>query len=73
MNKKQRNRKDVQQNMRNRLINKRYTTTIKTLSKLFNLKINNLKSVTENTKNSRAPRHKDLDILESAARCRANL
>ena len=44
MNKKQRNRKDVQQNMRNRLINKRYTTTIKTLSKLFNLKINNLKN-----------------------------
>ncbi len=44
MNKKQRNRKDVQQNMRNRLINKRYTTTIKTLSKLFNLKISNLKN-----------------------------
>ena len=44
MNKKQRNRKEVQQNMRNRLINKRYTTTIKTLSKLFNLKISNLKN-----------------------------
>ena len=43
MNKKQRNRKDVQQNMRNRLINKRYTTTIKTLSKLFDLKITSLK------------------------------
>lgn len=44
MNKKQRNRKDVQQNMRNRLINKRYTTTIKTLSKLFDLKITSLKN-----------------------------
>ena len=44
MNKKQRNRKDVQQNLRNRLINKRYTTTIKTLSKLFDLKISNLKN-----------------------------
>ena len=30
--------------MRNRLINKRYTTTIKTLSKLFNLKITRLKN-----------------------------
>ena len=44
MNNKQRNRKDVQQNMRNRLINKRYTTTIKTLSKLFDLKITSLKN-----------------------------
>ena len=43
MNKKQRNRKDVQQNMRNRLVNKRYKTTIKTLSKLLDLKIKNLK------------------------------
>ena len=42
MNKKQRNRKDVQQNMRNRLVNKRYKTTIKTLSKLLDLKIKNL-------------------------------
>ena len=42
MNKKQRNRKDVQQNMRNRLVNKRYKSTIKTLSKLLDLKIKNL-------------------------------
>ena len=35
MNKKQRNRKLVTQNKRNRMINRRYTSTIKTLSKLF--------------------------------------
>jgi ribosomal protein S20 len=35
MNKKQRNRKIVTQNNRNRIINRRYSTTIKTLSKLF--------------------------------------
>jgi small subunit ribosomal protein S20 len=35
MNKKQRNRKLVTQNKRNRIINRRYTSTIKTLSKLF--------------------------------------
>ena len=44
MNKKQRNRKDVQQNTRNRLVNKRYDTTIKTLSKLFNTIITSLKT-----------------------------
>lgn len=35
MNKKQRNRKIVTQNKRNRMINRRYSSTIKTLSKLF--------------------------------------
>jgi small subunit ribosomal protein S20 len=35
MNKKQKNRKQVTQNKRNRIINKRYTSTIKTLVKLF--------------------------------------
>jgi small subunit ribosomal protein S20 len=39
MNKKQRNRKIVTQNNRNRLINRRYTSTIKTLSKIFWKKI----------------------------------
>ena len=47
MNKKQRNRKVVTQNKRNRLINRRYTSTIKTLSKLFTSKIKSL--VTSNT------------------------
>ena len=39
MNKKQRNRKLVLQNKRNRMINRRYTSTIKTLSKLFLSKV----------------------------------
>jgi len=46
MNKKQRNRKIVTQNNRNRLINRRYTSTIKTLSKLFIIKIKSLNSST---------------------------
>lgn len=41
MNKKQRNRKLVTQNKRNRMINRRYSSTIKTLSKLFMAKIKN--------------------------------
>jgi small subunit ribosomal protein S20 len=44
MNKKEANRKIVTQNRRNRIINKRYTSTIKTLTKLFNLKIKNIDS-----------------------------
>lgn len=39
MNKKQKNRKLVTQNKRNRMINRRYTSTIKTLSKLLTKKI----------------------------------
>jgi len=35
MNKKQKNRKIVSQNIRNRMVNRRYSSTIKTLSKLF--------------------------------------
>jgi small subunit ribosomal protein S20 len=39
MNKKQKNRKLVKQNKRNRMINRRYSSTIKSLSKLFMSKI----------------------------------
>ena len=39
MNKEQRNKKDVKQNTRNRLINKRYTSTIKSLNRSFISKI----------------------------------
>jgi small subunit ribosomal protein S20 len=39
MSKKQENRKLILQNNRNRIINKRYISTIKTLSKLFQLKM----------------------------------
>ena len=42
MNKKQRNRKIVTQNKRNRMINRRYSSTIKTLFKLFSFKIKSL-------------------------------
>ena len=50
MNKKQKNRKLVTQNKRNRIINRRYTSTIKTLSKLFIKKINILKIEKDLTK-----------------------
>ena len=46
MSKKQENRKLIAQNKRNRIINKRYTSTIKTLSKLFNLKIKSVSTET---------------------------
>jgi small subunit ribosomal protein S20 len=45
MNKKQKNRKLIAQNKRNRMVNRRYTSTIKTLSKLFKLKIKESKGV----------------------------
>ena len=41
MNKKQRNRKLVLQNKRNRIINRRYTSTIKNLIKVFKTKTKN--------------------------------
>jgi small subunit ribosomal protein S20 len=44
MTKKQENKKQIKQNKRNKIINKRYTSTIKTLTKLFNLKLNILNS-----------------------------
>jgi small subunit ribosomal protein S20 len=50
MNKKQRNRKQVAQNQRNRIINRRYSSTIKTLVKIFFLKIKSLKEETDSTK-----------------------
>ena len=47
MNKKQKNRKLVKQNKRNRIINRRYSSTIKSLSKLFVSKIKNSLTVLE--------------------------
>jgi len=44
MNKKQKNRKIVAQNKRNKMINRRYTSTIKTLLKLFRLKVKEISS-----------------------------
>ena len=48
MNKKQRNRKTVQQNIRNRIINKRYSTSTKSLTKLFLNKIKSISNVENN-------------------------
>jgi small subunit ribosomal protein S20 len=45
--KKQRNRKLVKQNRRNRIVNKRYISTIKTLSKLFTHKISDFSTATD--------------------------
>lgn len=51
MNKKQRNRKLISQNKRNKMINRRYSSTIKTLFKLFLVKTKNFEK-TENTEKS---------------------
>ena len=48
MNKKQRNRKLVKQNKRNRIKNRRYSSTIKNLSKLFKTKIKTYSTINEN-------------------------
>lgn len=50
MNKKQRNRKLITQNKRNRMINRRYTSTIKTLSKFLNNKIKTIQLITTEEK-----------------------
>jgi small subunit ribosomal protein S20 len=42
MNKKQKNRKLILQNKRNKMINRRYTSSIRTISKLFLLTIKKL-------------------------------
>ena len=60
MNKKQRNRKTVQQNRRNRIINKRYSTSTKSLTKLF---LNKIKSIT-NVENSNYTSEIKLQVKE---------
>lgn len=52
MNKKQRNRKIVAQNKRNRIINRKYSSTIKTFFKLFFIQFKeaNLEIFNENKK-----------------------
>jgi small subunit ribosomal protein S20 len=47
MNKKQKNRKIVNQNKRNRIINRRYTSTIKSLSKLLKIKLKKYNETTD--------------------------
>jgi ribosomal protein S20 len=48
MNKKQKNRKQVKQNNRNRIKNRRSVSIIKTLSKLLKNKIKSKKSIDQN-------------------------
>lgn len=64
MNKKQRNRKTVAQNKRNRVINRRYVSTIKTLSKIFLLKMANLNK-TENAEVQTPLRTEAQNLLNS--------
>ena len=65
MNKKQRNRKLVTQNKRNRLINRRYTSTIKTLSKLFTTKLKNLKTNSTNSSESSSLKVETLNVVKN--------
>jgi small subunit ribosomal protein S20 len=53
MSKKQENKKLIKQNRRNKIINKRYTSTIKTLGKLFFLKIKTLEVETIETEKNK--------------------
>jgi small subunit ribosomal protein S20 len=53
MNKKQKNRKLVKQNKRNRMINRRYSSTIKSLSKLFLSKVKTSSSNLEEEEKSK--------------------
>ena len=53
MNKKQKNRKLVKQNKRNRMINRRYSSTIKSLSKLFISKVKGSSNAVEEEEKSK--------------------
>jgi small subunit ribosomal protein S20 len=53
MNKKQKNRKLVKQNKRNRMINRRYSSTIKSLSKLFISKVKGSNNTVEEEEKSK--------------------
>ena len=67
MNKKQKNRKIICQNKRNKLINKRYTSTIKTLSKLFALKVKEIElaKVSQNSDNQSIKKPETFSILKN--------
>jgi len=61
MNKKQKNRKDVAQNKRNRMVNRRYSSTIKSLTKLFKSKIKN--SINDLTEENKLNLQKDTSLI----------
>ena len=56
MNKKQRNRKTVTQNNRNRIINRRYRSTMKSLSKLFLAKVQQVRASENGTRSGQFER-----------------
>lgn len=51
MNKKQRNKKEINQNKRNRTVNRRYLSTIKTIWKLFLLQLKKKQEIEINDQN----------------------
>ena len=51
MNKKERNRKTVTQNRRNRILNKRYSSTVRGLAKLYVAKFENFKYISKRAEN----------------------
>jgi small subunit ribosomal protein S20 len=61
MNKKEKNRKSVLQNRRNRMINRRYSSTVKTLTKLFFNKLQKYSEKVEKDENSL--REKEIQII----------
>ena len=68
MNKKQKNRKLVQQNKRNRMVNRRYSSTIKSLTKLFKNKTNTDKKGVEAVKESQIILSNLYSILDKAVK-----
>ena len=61
MNKKQRNRKNVTQNKRNRMINRRYSSTVRSLSKLFIAKVQTANQADAEVKENAKLEVKNLD------------
>ena len=68
MNKKQKNRKIVQQNKRNRMVNRRYSSTIKSLTKLFKNKTNTDKKGVESVKEGQTILSSLYSILDKAVK-----
>lgn len=64
MNKKQRNRKLVVQNKRNRMINRRYSSTIKTLFKFFSLKIKQINNIETNSEENNKQKIEIKDLVK---------
>jgi len=68
MNKKQKNRKLVLQNKRNRMVNRRYSSTIKSLTKLFKNKTKTDKKDLDSVKESQTILSNLYSILDKAVK-----